>query len=240
MLKEHCGEIESMKFGMVLISNAYSPARDFIIRRSFDSLSKTDVVGLERPCMLLMFHRTDFDYTVYSEPWSKKWDVWCEPDTVAGLNALVSASGDKLIRRWEDVTHLVFMYDDFIYNPQWMKQLENLIWRHPDGIAWSVYRSSYERHHKILSEEESTGDVLMTCHDGLGCMTTEEWQVYGASRIADFSCTFAVGGGSTIDLYHADSRPGKRWATGRDYWENLGVHKWLGRRDMAIDFVGEQ
>lgn len=229
-----------MKFGMVLISNAYSPARTDIIHRSFKSLSKTDVTDLERPRMMLMFNRTDFDYTVYSEPWSEKWDMWCEPDKAVGLNALVSVSADQLVRDHEDVTHLVFLYDDFLYNPQWLRQLENLIWRHPGAIAWSVYRSSYTRHHKVLHTDESTGDVIMTCHDGLGCMTVEEWKAYRPGPQTNFICSIDVGGGDTIDLHHADTRHGERWATGRDYWQNLGVHAYLGRRDMAIDFVGEE
>jgi hypothetical protein len=228
-----------MKFGMVLISNAYTPARAEIIKQSFNSLTKTDVQGLERPRMTLMAHASGFDYKSYIELWSVKWDVEMEPDTAIGLNALVSATAEKLIQH-EDVTHLIFMYDDFIYNPQWMRQLENLIWRHPEAKAWSVYRSSYERHHKILSTDESTGDVIMSMHDGLGCMTVEEWRAYGAYGRTDFTCPIELGGGNTIDIYHAASRPGERWATGRDYWENLGVHAYLGRRDMAVDFVGEQ
>lgn len=228
-----------MKFGMVLISNAYDPARTAIVHQSFKSLSKTDVSDLDRPRMFMMFNRTDFDYTIYTEQWQEKWDVWCEPDSAIGLNALVSASADKMVRDWPDVTHLVFMYDDFLYNPQWMRQLESLVWRHPNAMAWSVYRSSYERHHKIISVEESTGDVIMTMHDGLGCMTVEEWKAYGAGQRTDFTCPIELGGGSTIDIYHAAARPGERWATGRDYWQNLGVHAYLGRRDMAIDFVGE-
>lgn len=228
-----------MKFGMVLISNAYSPARGTIAKWSFDSLSKTDVEGLSRPRMALMVKPSRFDYKHYTDMWSKKWDVEMVPDAGAKLNILVLTTANVLIRH-EDVTHLVFMYDDFLFNSQWMHQLENLIWRHPNAIAWSVYRSSYNRHHKIVSIEENTGDTVMTCHDGLGCLTVAEWRAYGVGPQTDFSCTMHVGGGNTIDLHHADTRRGERWATGKDYWQNLGVHPWLGRRDMALEFIGEK
>jgi hypothetical protein len=114
-----------------------------------------------------------------------------------------------------------------------------LIERHPDGIAWSVYRSRYTRHHRIIGGDGT--DVLMTMHDGVGAVTREEWLEYKKHHNGyDFQVPPTwPGGGSTPDIHHSCARPGNRWATSRDYLENLGRHQGIEQYDCAIDFVGE-
>ena len=76
----------------------------------------------------------------------------------------------------------------------------------------------------------------MTMHDGIGCVTREEWLEYAKFHNGhDFYCS----DGCTPDIHHAEQRPGERWATPRDYMENLGRHRGIESVDCAIDFVGE-
>lgn len=210
--------------------------------RSFKSLAKTNTADLETPIIQLV-HRPPFNtYIQYVTELQKNWVVISDEDKpgIFGINMVFGHFGDKLLNENPDVTHIGFLVDDFVYNPEWLRQLTNLIIQHPDGIAWSVYRSRYTRHHWIIDGTvQANGDCLMSMHDCLGVMTREEWFEYGASKKSDFTCPASLGGGSTIDIYHAASRPGNRWATGRDYMENLGRHRGIEQLDCAIDFVGE-
>lgn len=226
----------NMKFGFILTSR---PNRPELMDRSFKSLIKTDTQGLERPIIQLV-HRAPWNpYVQYVTQLQKNWDVISteDPPNMYGVNMIFPHFGDKLVKE-TDITHIGFLVDDFIYNPLWLLQLAWLIDRHTDAKAWSVYRSRYIRHHKVLRTDDY-GDVVMSMHDCVGTMTREEWLEYAASKVKDFTCPDEMGGGNTIDIHHAYARPGDRWATGRDYMENLGRHSGIEQYDCAIDFVGE-
>jgi hypothetical protein len=231
-----------MRLGMVLTSRVYDDERAKIVRRSFDSLTNTVMIGVERPAMALLNTTSSFDYGPYLEAWGYKWDVVISKDLKWRLNVLQSIGAEILLADGT-VTHLYFMYDDFIYNPHWLRQLQGLIERHPGARAWGVYRSSFTNFHRIIGGDDV--DVLMTMHDGIGCVSREEWTAYQDTLKGEFIVPLKRDTGETIlvdctiDVHHAYQRPGERWATSKDYMQNIGVHQFLGRQDEAIDFVGE-
>jgi len=228
-----------MKFGLVLVSYVYNQERATIASRTLTSLAKTNVEPLPPPILQCSFRTSGFDYSQYIEDLNKKFRVIVDddvPGSSGNLNSFVSCTANKLLEN-KEVTHIVFLYDDFVYNTEWLQELYKLIFRHPDARAWSVYRSAYVRSHRILRTEYT--DCVMTMHDGLGCLERWEWEEYIATTNGDFSVGSCLGGGNTIDIHHACARLGDRWATGRDYWQNIGVHMYLGKQDQAIDFVGE-
>ncbi len=214
-----------MRFGINYITSVYNDARKDIVMRTLPSLIKTNVEGLEKP-VLRFNHSTSFDYSLYVEQLQQKFELDMRPDTLSGFTAILQDGANTLLEEHPDVTHISFMCDDSLCNSEWLQQLDQLIQRRPDGIAWAVYRSSLTYYHQILGTEGD--DVRMSMHDGIGCVTREEWQEYMKGGF--MPCP---------DIYHASNRPGNRWATGRDYIENLGVHPEYGRLDQAIDFVGE-
>lgn len=224
-----------MKFGLVMSAYVGDPARSGITARCLSGLAKT--VADEKPTLLIMIRFNEFfDYNPFLEELRKKFNVVVLDDIPGDVNSRDVYMADLLFSQY-DATHVVFLYSDFVFNSQWLSELKNLILRHPSAKAWSVYRSSYTRHHKIVGGDGV--DVLMTMHDGLGCLSKEEWNDYRELINGDYTCPDSMGGGSTIDIHHPYKRPGEYWATGKDYWENIGVHSWLGRQDQAIDFVGE-
>lgn len=225
-----------MRFGLELLSYVYSAERASVAARSLTSLAKTNTDGLEKPLLQITYRSDIFKYDTYLDMLKDKFEVLPVVDdgSTGDLSLLWVQSMDKLLDK--DVTHLTSLFDDFVYNPNWLQQLYQLIERHPYAKGWSVYRSSYTVHHRILGSDGS--DVLMSMHDGIGTVTKEEWNAYKNQHNNCFYVD-APGGGCTPDIHLAYVRPGDRWATGRDYMENLGVHKHLGRLDQAIDFVGE-
>jgi hypothetical protein len=232
---ESSGE-DVLKLGFVITSR---PTRPDLLDRCFTSLIKTNTVGLERPTLYLIYNGSWSVYVQYVVQLEQNWDVVSilDPPDTYGWDKLAIYGAERMLKD-TNITHLGFLPDDFIFNSEWLQQLVKLIERHPGARAWSVYRSAYQRHHRILSGHDY-GDVLMTMHDALGTMTREEWNEYGAKDRWDFTCDGSMGGGSTMDIHHAFIQKGERWATGRDYWQNLGVHKGLEGYDCAIDFIGE-
>lgn len=224
-----------MRFGITFTTFVYGEERKAIVARALNSLQRTNVTGLVKPVMKITYGPSNFDYTPYIEKLGRKFEVTAAPDPpymqkpdtghLMGQEAAI-----RLLKEYSDVTHVVFLWDDQIYNPDWLRQLAKLIERHPDGVAWAVYRSAYTDYHRIIGGDGT--DVLMTMHDGIGCVTREEWE----SFVAEHGFVWAP------DISHAGMRPGNRWATKRDYMENIGRHydRGIGDVDGAIDFVGEE
>lgn len=229
-----------MRFAFVVLSYVYDDARAALAKRSFESLLKTNVIGIERPLLQFSIEQSTFDYESYFVKLREKFDVDSRSDIKAtnkSLTNVIIASMDDLFDKYSDLTHIGLLPDDWIYNSEWLQQLRALVLRHPDAKAWSVIRSSYTRHHRILGGDGV--DVLMNMHDAQGLITRENWKAYNAASYTDFTVPMAIGGGCTIDVHYPCKCPGDRWATSRDYIENIGVHPELGRLDQAIDFVGE-
>jgi YD repeat-containing protein len=228
-----------VRLGFAMTSYMYNERRTIIARRSFASLCKTNVAGLEKPALQLIYHEPRWLFESYIEELSKTWEVYVEEEKPIKEKTweTFGVYGAQELLNKTDITHIGFLADDFVYNPGWMQQLVLLINRHPDGKAWSVYRSGYTRHHRIIGGDGV--DVLMTMHDATGTMTRQEWDEYGASTRKDFTCPPSMGGGCTIDIHHAFIRPGNRWATSKDYWQNIDPHNGIETEDVAIDFIGE-
>lgn len=234
-----------MKFGVSYISYVNSAFRQGVTNHSLTTLAATDTEGLF-PYLFVFYKASDLlNYDTFLDSLTSKFVTHLVRDEAnhGGVNNILRASVENILLQAPDVTHLVFLYDDFIFNPNWLKQLVGVIERHPDARAWSVYRSSYTRHHRIVDGDGV--DVRMTMHDGIGCITKEEWKLLDNEvtvRAGDTTVpnTHELGGGCSLDVFHAYALPGSRWATSRDYWQNLGIHPGLGRQDQAIDFVGEE
>jgi hypothetical protein len=221
-----------MRFGLAFVTYVYTPDRVAMTKHALTSLAKTNVTGLEKPVVRISYRPSEFRYEDYFDMLKEKFEVTCVPDSPE-CNSMVYAVEDAGLRiadEHPDVTHVVHLCDDRIYNPEWLIQLKGLIERHPDGLAWSVFRSAYTDFHRIIGGDGT--DVLMTMHDAIGCTTAEEWR--------NFIKTYGYVG--CPDIAHAQLRPGNRWATGRDYMENIGRHydRGIGDVDCAIDFVGEE
>jgi|HubBroStandDraft_5_1064220.scaffolds.fasta_scaffold00774_5 hypothetical protein len=223
-----------MRFGLALPSFAYDDERVKIIDWTLRSLAKTNVEGLERPVLDITHGVSAFSYEPYMGALSQKFEARTLPDPPDirkpdRMHYIVTASALRLLNDHPDVTHICCLVDDYIYNPEWLHQLEALIARHPtETRAWSVFRSRYTEYHRIVGGDGV--DVLMSMHDSIGCMTREE--------MFEFCKNGYV---AAPDIGHAQQRPGPRWATSRDYMENVGRHVAMGIADVdcAIDFVGE-
>ena len=231
-----------LRFGLSLVSGVYSKEREAIVTRSLNSLYRTNVKDLNVPVLAVSYNAISyFSYEKFFKLLENKFDLMDrrDPPNIVGAMALAVDTATRLLEYKQDVTHLVFLWDDFVYNPEWLQELYKLIQRHPDSKAWSIYRSRYSRHHQVVGGDGI--DVLMSMHDGIGCVTREEWIEYGKYHNgSDFSVPLDwPGGGNTPDIHHAYARPGNRWATSRDYAENLGRHIGIEHVDCAIDFVGE-
>jgi hypothetical protein len=224
-----------MRLAMTMVSYAYDGTRCDALARSLPSLARTNVIDLEKPVLRITYKPALFDYTSYFEVLKQTFDLevgvdppdlqWPEYSHYSRwCSKLQGMAIRKVFEEYHDVTHVALLWDDFIYNPEWLRELAKLIERHPDGIAWSVYRSSYTSFHRIIGGDGN--DVLMTMHDGVGCVTKEEFFA-GLDRAGSDDCE------------HAARRPGNRWATKRDYCQNLCRHSFCADVDCAIDFVGE-
>jgi hypothetical protein len=226
-----------MRFGLELVSHVYDAQRVELATRSFNSLAKTNILGLDKPVLQLTYKPASFNYDPFVEKLKEKFEVNVLMDPLgmpSGMANFCPVCEDgvmKILDQHQDVTHVDFLWDDFVYNPEWLQELAKLIERHPvDTMAWSVYRSAYTAYHRIIGGDGV--DVLMTMHDGIGCMTREEFGAYMAS-----------GWAPCPDIDHASRRPGNRWATSRDYKQNIGKspsHAHFAEYDCAIDFVGEE
>jgi len=216
-----------MRIGFALSTWVYNPIRAIVVSKSLTSLAKTDTSGIEKPVLRVTKRECDFNYAPYFEALSNKFELSLHEDPPE-LNKLLihQDSGCKLLHEHQDVTHVGFIYDDFYFHPAWGQQLTGLIQRHPDGIAWSIYRSRYLEYHRIIGGDGV--DVLMTMHDGTGTIHRDEFLTYSAQ--------YQPG---SLDIHHTQFRQGNRWATSKDYMQNLARHTGIAEFDCAIDFIGE-
>lgn len=167
-----------------------------------------------------------------------------QPEYIGGVDQAICWLLEQIILK-TDFTHMVWFMDDMIVNPRWMWELSSLIYRHPNALGWSVYRSGHQRHHRtIIQDENGDHQVTALCGNGM-CITKEEWIEWGVKSSDgqawpipwDFN-----GGGDTLDLFHAYKRPGERWATDRSFMTTIGT---VGRHatnvptDVGMNFVGE-
>jgi hypothetical protein len=236
-----------MKFGIVLVSYIAGEHRVSYANQSFASLSKTNFEGLERPVMQISIRPTDFDYSPFIQQWSQHMDVDVKNDEYfvgSCTDALFVCCANKLLADHEDITHVTFLTNDFIYNPHWLRQLQGLIERHPGARAWTVYKSANDRHHRTIRIDEN-GDHLVTSISSMGAISRQEWLEYNPDANLGnhgYIVPDSEGGGATLDLHHCWARKGEYWGTGVDYQQHIG--KWginccPGTPEYALNFVGE-
>ena len=235
------------KYGLALCSFVYSPQRGDYTSRSLESLAETNPYPVDQPILQFTYKGSGFDYQPYLKKLEEKFILQVDKEEDFGIRGLDPAyinSINNMLLLYPEITHIVYMMDDMIYNPDWLQQLDGLIERHPDAKAWTVYRSSYTRHHRVIANVGD--DCLVTSIAGVGAMAKKEWEEYnldGNNGHGFYVTPVDKGGGNTVDLHHAYARPGERWATGRDYWENIGAVGTHSNQavciDKALDFVGE-
>ena len=226
-----------IKIGLVMPTFIYNEERYRWCERSLTSLVRTEYPGY-RPHLVMVIkggiqHPPQFS-TVQAfgifDP-----SVLVQPeDARNGCGALIYGF-DWLFQNDLEITHALFVGDDFVYHPSWLKQQEYLIARHPEAASTYVYRSNNTRHHRTIREE--AGDCLVTNISGPGCFSREEWKAFGMTYR-----DFPRPDGCTLDILHARMRPGERWVTKSSYIQQIGVrgmHNNSGECDEALDFVGE-
>lgn len=154
-------------------------------------------------------------------------------------NVLLAYGTEQAFRRFPTADKIVWAYDDMLCHPAWLEQLDELIARHPQATAWSVYRSAHVAHHCAL--EQRGGDVRVRSLDGMSlCLSRDEWQAYAVRwQTGDFTVPT---GGCSIDLHHAYYRSGERWCTGQSWVQNLGragIHTVETTPAYGMNFVGD-
>lgn len=114
--------------------------------------------------------------------------------------------------------YVTWMGDDALFHPEWLHQLQALVSRHPEAKCWSVYRSAHTAFHKTIIESGDDVMVASICGHGF-TISKQEWTEWGI-RWQDGS--WGCHQGDTLDLCHAQYRPGERWCTAKSYVEHTG------------------
>lgn len=233
-----------MRFGLILASWIYDEQRQVWAQKSFNSLAKTKTVKLDTiPVLQFTYKPSGVVFTPFFLAWSHKFlvSVTEQPKFVRGLDPTLIWSADKVFAEYKDVTHVMFIMDDYLFKPTWLKQLEGLIDRHPKAKAYSVYRSANSRHHWTV-KRNSYGDHKVTSISGIGAVSREEWMAYKPDwklGHGHYNVPENNGGGYTVDLHHPWARPGDRWVTDKSYIQHIGVegiHCGVGVPERALNF----
>lgn len=226
-----------MRFGIVIPSWFYAAERIEWARQSFASLALTEEPS-EAPDLMFVVKKgiVPFREVVPHGTFSglRNALVVSQPDSAQGGCGALAWGFDTILELASDVTHVLFVGDDFIYHPSWLRQQEALIERHPEAISTYVYRSSNTRWHRTIREEGE--DCMVTNISGPGCFSRAEWRDWAI----DYR-SFPRPDGCTLDILHERQRPGERWVTKASYLQQIGVrgmHNNAGECDEALDFVG--
>ena len=227
-----------MRFGIVIPTYLYADERVVWAQRSLASLARTEEID-HTPDIMFVVKRgivpfrgilPDGGFSGIANPL-----VMREPEDAQGGCAALCWGFDQLLKCFSDITHVMFLGDDFVYHPSWLRQQQELIQRHPDAVSWYVYRSSNTRYHRTIREEGP--DCLVTNISGPGCFSRAEWIQWG-QKYRDYPRA----DGMTMDIAHERERPGERWVTRASYIQQIGVrgrHNNAGECDEALEFVGE-
>lgn len=227
-----------MRFGIVIPTFCYGTERVEWARRSFASLARTEEPS-EHPDLLFVVKKgvAPFKSLLPCGYFSGLAHaiVSAQPENIEGGCAALCWGFDRILEWFPDITHALFVGDDFIYHPEWLRQQEALILRHPNAISTYVYRSNNTRWHRTIREEGP--DCLVTNISGPGCFSRAEWRDWGV----DYR-SFPRPDGCTLDILHERQRPGERWVTRSSYIQQIGVrgrHNNPSECDEALEFVGE-
>jgi hypothetical protein len=225
-----------MRFGIVLPCHIFADYREANAGRSFDSLAMTSIEGLLRPVLLFVMkpgERTESIVGAHHFPQFDRVPAY-QPENAKDVDAAVAYGFEYLVAGMPFLTHILHVCDDFVYNPNWLIELQGLIERHPDGIAWSVYRSGYKANHWTMSEHGD--DLKVNSISSTGAITAEEWRSWGIDYRSFPRDSM------TLDILHGRQRTGDRWVTRKSYVQQLigqGVHSNPACPDQSLEFVGE-
>src|SRR5580765_5391647 len=123
-----------MRFGLAYVSYVYNEERIGIAQKSLDSLARTNTTGLEIPVLRFTYHPSDFDYAPYFDQLRHKFEleIYTDPPECKTFDIIIQDAGLKILRTHPDVSHVGFMCDDSLCNPEWLQQLMGLVGRRPD------------------------------------------------------------------------------------------------------------
>jgi len=219
---------------------APTPQRVAWAQRSVSSLGRTDLSGLESPLLYVIYKGKTSPQSMFGKlPFAVQFHE--QPKDAKNLDGALAWGWDRLVEQNPEISHVLMLADDYLYNPTWLNKLKALILRRPAAKAWWVYRSAHEYHHKVARIDGE--DVLVRSISGNGCFTVEEWKAWGVDY-REWPREFGnPEGGNTLDLHHSFVRPGEYWVTKKSYIENIGstgAHQRTNTPERAVDFVGEQ
>lgn len=230
-----------MRFGIVLPTWCYNEKRRELLTQAFHSLGWTKMPS-ERPHLALIVrgeHQEAYQAAVNDVFFT---EMVKQPETVSGTEQTLAFGTQHLLNWFESITHIVWMGDDALFNPNWLIELEALINRHPNAMAWSVYRSAHERFHAPLEFTPDGLDVRVKSICGHGMtFSRKEWADWGIDWKAGVAWPNPEAG-DTLDLHHAYYRQGERWVTKKSYVQHTGregLHCTPDIPEYAQEFVGE-
>lgn len=237
-----------MKFCMLLPTYLPNDYRRDLAVQSYSSLLHTRFEPSDAPMDLFVVYRGPEALQAVADAFVSA-DAWAAhameaPEYVTGSDWSICWCMEQIIEDQGDLTHMILLADDMVYNPKWFNETKALVLRHPQGLAWSTYRSAHTRHHRTKFVYEPSMDHSVTSLAGNGtCWTFDEWRVWGIKHTdPSWPVPEEMGGGNTIDLQHPYVRPGQRWATEKSYMQHIGVkgvHCHEGTPEFALEFVGE-
>ena len=167
-----------MRFGFVIPIYTVNEQRRNWAVASLRSLAKTVVIG-EPPviCFVLNSAKENESEGIIRSSGLSQFDVMLieQPPDAASIDACNIFGWSHILKTRPDITHLAMMTVDWLYNPRWLIELENIIQRHPQARAWWVYRSAFEFFHKTLRIEE---DVLVRSFNAGGCFPAADYRAW--------------------------------------------------------------
>lgn len=227
-----------MKFGIVLPSWLYSDERKKLAQKTFHSLASTFSLADESALLLLVKRGTVQNYTQEMNSLSWRFKVLLRTDEGIDGTEQTLAYGTQYLLDNSDVQYITWMGDDALFHPLWLRKLSELVERHPEAKAWSVYRSSFEFVHRTMKVDGDDVLVRSICGHGM-TFSREEWKTWGIEwQRPD---TWEWEPGATMDIMHPHQRPGERWVTKESWVEHTGrtgLHCTPDVPEYARDFQG--
>lgn len=228
-----------MRLAIVLPSLIQTPERARLADLCFKTLAKTNIEGLGSPYLIVLTRPSPikYDYYKFLRGSAIDFTVMEQPIRLEGTEAPLVYGSDYAEKLGKD--YIMWMGEDALFHPHWLWELHELIGRHPEAKAWSVYRSAHEEYHKTLDQDMIYSDAMVSslCAHGM-TFTVAEWKAWKEKfvciqHIAEFN--------TTLDLVHPVDRPGERWCTEVSYIEHTGrtgVHTHPEAPEWAVDFQG--
>lgn len=226
-------------FALVLPSYVYNAKRKVWADAAFASLLKTDYPI--KPYLLLVLEpNSGYDYPF--DALKQKFEVYTSPGPgpKSGTEQTLCHGNDYAFHVF-GVDYTIWLGDDALFHPQWLKELNSLIDRHPYAQSWSVYHSIREDIHRPIVRTEV--DIQTTCLCGHGLTWSKaEWEAVRDELRWWEQKSWPSPAGDTIDLWHSWKRPGERWCTARSYIDHTGTegaHVTLAIQEHGIGFTEE-